>query len=535
VTTAQIITNVFPASLNAEQKDRKPPSLLAPSLSYLRAIVSDYSSHGLVCVPAIDKIPAVNVKPWEIEPPSEIEREAMFCEDGLNIAIICGAPSANLFQIDAETARAFDQQYELCHRAGIRNTWIDRTPSQGGHFWFTLPFPVKTRGKRNDVEVLAQGRITIAPPSIAYSKVDGTRQPYRFAQRTDKILALESLDQVPWLNLEKVSTHLPWRAYPRKAQRLLQGEYDRDRYETRSEVEQAIVSCLVNAGLAWDSILTAFRNNPAAGKFASLEHSDPQHAIDYLRHSYNRARTWCADQSPARRNALELLNYAHSIPWRGRRGSSLRACFIAHCGLSYQSGGPTYHASVRDIAEFAACDKNTAGRATEDLCRAGAVNLVQRSAYVFARRFSLPDSRELVKRGIFQTLTTKQCEGVYASYLFLVPEPFRRGGLGKAAYEGLCAFRAGPLTAQQIAEKTGRSLKTVRIALKRLKVHSLTVKSGKVWLGRSLESIDMDALTKAVCMRGAAKAQKERHNAERLRRKVRNKVRQHEQREHGDA
>ena len=76
------------------------------------------------------KIPAVNVKPWEIESPSEIERQAMFCEGGTKYRNYCGAPSANLFQIEAETARAFDQQYELCHRAGITNTWIDRTPSR---------------------------------------------------------------------------------------------------------------------------------------------------------------------------------------------------------------------------------------------------------------------------------------------------------------------------------------------------------------------------------------------------------------------
>jgi hypothetical protein len=404
-----------------------------------------------------------------------------------------------------------------------------------GHLWYQLPFPVKTRGKQNDVEILAQGRVSITPPSKAYSKVDGALRPYRFEHRPDRILKLDSLDQVNWLNLERASLHVPFKTLPRKARKLLDGEYDRDKYETRSDVEQAIISCLVNAGYVFDEILTTFRNNPAAGKFASLHNEDPQNAVAWLRTSYNKARQWCAGQSAARRNALDLLNYAHSIPWRGRSGSSQRAVFIAHCGLNYRSGGPTYHASVRDIAELAGCDKNTAGRATKNLCAVGAVQVVQHSAYIFARRFALPDSRSLIKKGVLHTLTTKPCEGVYASGSFLLPEAFRHRGLGRTAYETLRAFDAGALTALQIAAKTGRGVKSVRNALKRLKQHRLTTKTGKYWRGRALEDIDLDELARAVSMKGSAQHQRDKHNADRLRLKVRNKKRQHQQSEHGDA
>jgi hypothetical protein len=91
----------------------------------LQKIAAEFASHGLVCVPALDKIPAIKPEVWEFDPPSEIERNAMFADPDLNIAVICGAASGNLMQIDAETPRALDREYERCHRAGITNTWLD--------------------------------------------------------------------------------------------------------------------------------------------------------------------------------------------------------------------------------------------------------------------------------------------------------------------------------------------------------------------------------------------------------------------------
>ena len=325
-----------------------------------------------------------------VDAPSERERNAMFSEPALNIAVLCGAVSGNVMQIDAETPRAFDRQYELVHRAGLINTWIDRTPSGGGHFSFRLPFPVKTRGKVEDVEILSEGRISLLPPSVAVSKRDEGLHAYEFANRPAQILTVESIDQLHWLNLEQASLLTQFRAYPRKAQRLLEGEWDRQRYASRSEAEQAIIASLVGAGFSWDSIVSAFRRYPAAGKFASISQADTHAGLEWLRVSWNKARDFCANTSPARKNALELLNYAHSIPWHGRSGSSMRAVFVAHCGLSFRSGRRIYHASVRDIAEFAGVDKTTAATSTNRLRAAGALNLIQHAAYTFSNRYELP-------------------------------------------------------------------------------------------------------------------------------------------------
>jgi Bifunctional DNA primase/polymerase, N-terminal len=502
-------------------------------MNTLQNIAAEYASHGLTVIPALprDKAAAVNWKPFQVEAPSEVLRNAMFAEPGLNIAVVCGSVSGNFLNLDCETSRAFDREYDRCNRAGLSDTWVVRSPSGGGHISFRLPFPIKSRGKVNDVEIKAQDTYCLAPPSVAVSKVDGSLQSYQFANRSPTILTVESLDQLHWLHLERASLHLAFRSYPRKAQRLLKGEWERHRYGSRSEVEQAIVTVLVNAGYSFDQILSAFNNNPAAGKFSELQHKDPGHAVDWLRRSYNEARAWTVTQSAARKNALELLHYAHSIPWRGRSGSSQRAVFIAHCGLAYRCGGPTYHASVRDIAELAGVDKNTASTATARLCAAGALNLVQESAFNFASRFELPNFRDLEEQTKFHTLTTTPCEGVYEVSSFLLPEAFRSRGLGRSAFEVLQAINPAPLSAQQIAEKSGRNVQTVRGALKRLKPHGLVVKAGKLWYGCALKDIDLDHLSRAVGMKGAAIHQRERHKAERLRHRLRSRLRECE---HGD-
>jgi len=555
-------------------------------MNELQAIAADYAAHGLTLIPALPgtKEAAVNWKAFQVEAPSERERNAMFSEPGLNIAVLNGAVSGNVMQIDAETPRAFDRQYELVDRAGLTNTWIMRSPSGGGHFSFRLPFTVKTRGKVEDVEILSEGRISLLPPSVAASKTDGALHSYQFANHPAQILTVESIDQLHWLNLERASLQTQFRAFPRKAQRLLEGEWDRQRYASRSEVEQAIIASLVNGGFSWESILAAFRRYPAAGKFTSISQADSHAGLEWLRVSWNEAREFCANTSPARKNALDLFNYAHSIPWRGRTGSTQRACFVAHCGLSYRSGRRTYHASVRDIAEFAGIDKSTASTATHRLCAAGALKQIQRAAYTFASKFELPlysDLEKAAKQGrqgatgqvitsgstakpvcVFksnsfisdtQTGTTAPtpdqenarscghsinpfCVGVSAVSSFLTPEAFRRRGLGLSCYEVLQALSAGPLTTTQIAAITGRHVQTVRTALAKLAEHGLLAKTGKYWRGRAIEDIDLDELASVVAVKGVAKAQHDRHNADRIRHKLRHRLRQQrEQSEHGEA
>ena len=509
-------------------------------MNNLQAIAADYAAHGLTTIPALPgaKVAAIHWKTFQIDPPTERERNAMFSEPGMNLGVVCGSVSGNLAMIDAETPRAFDLEYERCHRAGLTHTWIDRSPSGGGHIWLRLPFAVASRGKVQDVEVIAQDKYALAPPSIAPSKVDGALHSYEFANRPPKIFAVESLDQLHWLNLERASLRSAFRAFPRRAQQLLKGEF-LNHYGSRSEHEQAIVTILVNGAFSFEEILSAFRQHQAAGKFAQLERRDPSLAIEWLRVCYKEARDWTVRESAARRNALDLLAFANSTPWPGHAGSSTRAVFIAHAALCYRSGRRRYHASVRDLAQIAGCDKDTASAATSRLLNAGKVTFEQKASLSFARKFSLPDAHSLREKDeVSDTPYKPTCEGVSVLSSFLVPEAFRPRGLGRASYEVLQAFDAGPLTCALLAEKTGRHVQTVRKALKRLKTHGLVAKTGKLWRGRALEDIDIEQLTRAVGMRGAAAGQRDRHAADRIRYEQRQRLRaenqrQREQSEHG--
>jgi predicted transcriptional regulator len=472
----------------------------------LLAVANDYAKHGLGAIPVLPRRKESAI-PWlsfQYEPPTALEREAMFsAECDLNIGIICGAASGNLAMIDAETDKAFEEQLRHCQRVGIDNTWIDKTP-RGGHIWMRFPVPVKpTKGV--DVEIRAQGQYGLAPPSI-------TSAPYKFLHRPPDIFQVPSLEIVDWWELEP-APQLNYRSLPRKARKLLRGEIY-DRYDSRSEAEQAIVTVLVNAGTPFDEILGIFRHYPAAGKFHELERDNPTRATEWLRLSFNEARAWCITDSPARRLASAALASASAIAWRGRTGSADRAVYIAHAGLAYRSGQRTYHASTRDLAEIAGCGRVTASRASNRLSKLGLVELVAPAAHTFANRYRLPEKTKI------DPLPHNGLKGVVQTSSFLLPDAFRQRGLGRPAYEVLTTFENGPQTTKEIAQKTGRHVQTVRKALTKMRKFGFVVKEGRVWHGRAMEDIDLEALAISVGTSGARRRQKEKHRADRLHRKI---------------
>src|SRR5262249_29377765 len=136
-------------------------------------------------------------------------------------------------------------------------------------------------------------------------------------------------------------------------------------------------------------VLLLFQTNPAAGKFAELNVKDPDRAIDWLSFCFQKARAWCSRESPRRKSAREAMIRAWNIAWPGRTGSTDRAVFLAHTNLAHRSGKETYHASSRDLAEIAGCERRTASLATRRLGKAGLVRLDKRSSYGFANRYRL--------------------------------------------------------------------------------------------------------------------------------------------------
>jgi Bifunctional DNA primase/polymerase, N-terminal len=194
-------------------------------MNNLQKIAAEYASHGLAVIPGLpaSKEAAISWKLFQYHAPTQIEREAMFSNTNcnLNIAVVCGSVSHNLAMIDAETPKAFETQLRHCERAGLLNTWVDRSPRGGGHIALRFPVAVKPLAKHNDVEVRAQGQYVLMPPSVWFNEHEGVKAPYKVLQRTNTILEVPSLDAVHWLKLEPAAPRLPYRSLPRAVRELL--------------------------------------------------------------------------------------------------------------------------------------------------------------------------------------------------------------------------------------------------------------------------------------------------------------------------
>jgi hypothetical protein len=473
----------------------------------LQSIAAQYASHGLSIVVASprSKVPLINWKAYQYEPPSSFEREAMFSfEHDLNIGVVCGIASDNLAIIDAETREAFEAQIRQCERAGIADTWIDET-FRGGHILTKTPVPVKGKSfKAEGFEVRAQGQFVLMPPSTHPSG-----KVYQFINQPASIIRVPSLDALDWLKLEPAAQHKP---LPRKARQILQGEHY-DLYASRSEAEQAIVTTLVNSGFSFYETLALFRSYSPA-KFAEIERSNPENATRWLQVCYDRARAFCAADSPARRFARAVQAQAEVSPWPGRHGITSKAVFLAHTNLAHRSGQPTYHASSRDIAEIAGVGRKTAANASRRLAVSALLELVQSATFSYANRYRLPEKTNIAP------LPHIGLQGVGSTSSFLLPDAFRRGGLGHAAFEVMRALESGPLKPKDIAQRTGRHVQTVRKALLRLRRYGCVEKLCGRWNGKPLSEINLEELARIVGTTGARKKQKERHRGERLQRKL---------------
>lgn len=473
----------------------------------LQSIAAEYAAQNisLTVVAPRSKQSLIEWQAFQYEPPSMFERDAMFSfERDLNIAAVCGQGSGNLAIIDCETGEAFASQLERFDRAGIADTWITETP-RGGHILTRLPVPVKPKAfKSEGFEVRAQGQYALLPPSIHPSG-----KAYRFLNRPASIVQVPSLEVVDWLKLEPAPQH---KLLPRRARQILEGRIY-DRYDTRSEAEQAVVTTLVNAGFSFPETLALFRSYRPP-KFAQMDQGDPDEATRWLRVCFDKARHWCASDSPARRYARELQAKAEAARWPGRSGSTDRAVFLAHTNLAHRAGQPTYHASSRDLAEIAGVQRITATKATRRLRQAGLLELIESANFVYANRFRLPEKTK------FAPLPHSCIDGVVQCSSFLLPDAFRQRGLGRAAFEALCVLEAGPLRAKEIADQTGRHVQTVRKALKKLRRFRVANKTRGRWFGTALSEINLEQLARDVGTYGARKKQNEKHRADRLRRSI---------------
>jgi len=435
-----------------------------------------------------------------------------------NIATVAGAASRNLLVLDGDTPEAYHEQQRQLAGLGIE-TWVVRRPANGsahdggGKFFLRTPVPVKS-GKQGNVDILAEGRYALMPPSV---HPQGGQ--WFFENQTATIYTLPTLTTLPWLTLEPVPPPRPYHRLPQLAWRLLSGDPGTiRRYATLSEAEAALCASLARAGCTFADALRLLRGNPGPGKFAQLDVEDPGNALRWLRLTWTNVQIWLADNdNEAGRLAQRLEQWTLSRPWPGRTGSSDRAVYLAHLSIVRQCGKDPHAASVRDLAELAGVGWVTASNANRRLTDAGLLKLEQKSIAQLANIWSLAeptgsDYVELVHNGTLLHMEGgMECSSTHK----IAHDAYRWAGLGKSGAEVLDALRRrGIAGEEELQAATGRHRTTVKRKLLRMYELGLVDPLGdKVW--RYADSGDLDAAAVELGTAGVGAGQWKRQVRER--------------------
>jgi len=474
------------------------------------AAALDYESDGLVCFPLPhgEKWGRLRWGQYRDVPPDRREIHALFGGAAQNIAVLTGAPSGNVLALDCDDPSAYRETQARLAGLGV-TTWAVRrelngTPHDGGGtFVLRTPAPVRST-KREGVDVLAEGRYFVAPPSLH----PGGGLYYSDTPRS--IFTLPDVAALDWLSLDTTPQPLQRRRTPGLVQRILDGQAH---YPTRSEADAALCASLARAGFTFDDALRLLQAQPG-GKFVERHGVNPHHALRYLRRTWEREVDWIADhESEANRLAHRLQGWAVSRAWPGRAGSSEKAVYLAHLTIVGRSGRDPHGASCRELAELAGIGWNTAVRANRRLAAAGLLELVERATPLRPHvwRLLLPaDQESYVKQMCISTHSVTSCL-TECTTMHQTHDAFRWAGLNKSGAEVLMALEAaGEAHVRELADATGRHRTTVKRKLRQMVGLGLVEPLGDGYY-RAMDNPDLDRAARLLGTVGQGQRQKVRH------------------------
>lgn len=511
----------------------------------VREIAAEYAALGFDPIPLLagEKLPACAGWPKLPAPLQWAE-----VGDRANVGLRAGNGIAF---VDCDSPQTFDNVSRwlasLGYYVGDHDAPVVVTPSGGRHVYVSFRGNLAGSWRRLKSDVGAgefrfgSASYVVAPPST----VDG-RQYTMTAGDLRQLPRLDAADVAPILahpdpdpDPDPVAAILATATTARgettarisaKTWRLLRGE-GVDAYPTRSEAEAAIVAALVDVGLSFDAILSLFLRYPAAGKFHELREKDHRAAVSWLRRTWEKARKWAETHvSEDKRKAFYAVIAIQSRPWPGRTGRTDRAAALEHALTAYACAKLEYHLSERDLAERIGVERATARKANIRLLKAGLIERVKPTDGAnFATMWRV---RDIVDPYPHST----GCEGMGQ----LCPSPaqlpryshdaFRYRALGKTAAEILSLLEQRPMTAAELAERSGRTGRTVRRNLAKLarivdnvtgEVFKLVERAGgDTWRACEVTDADLDAIARALGTAGAGERQRKRHERERLARRL---------------
>jgi hypothetical protein len=308
--------------------------------------------------------------------------------------------------------------------------------------------------------------------------------------------------------------------------RLLRYGDQTSRYESESEVVQAIAMGTVNSGWSERGLyaaLTHERNVGGAKVQELLARRGEDHARRYVRRSYDRAaerigaRPAFRDRPEAILRLADQLAVVEDFPWRGSRGQRSKAVLVSIIRRAMREGSTTVRPSQRELAEEVGMARMTVTGVLDELDREVWLRIEH-------GRKGFQDSYEVLfrTRNIEPPSSHPQREIGSGLVLPVNHDAFSHGGgLGKAGRSVLLSLDE-PFTASELAERTSLGVSAVRRICNLLLEYRIVEKEEQVWSRRSplqvLAGLAVLARSKDTYGKGLRK--RNRHQLERIEREA---------------
>lgn len=434
---------------------------------------------------------------------------------GVNLAVMCGHTSNNLFVIDCETEESFEQHLQA---ASSRNLPIFaiKTP-RGGHLYFhCIDGEVENirPGVIPNVEIRGRRGYVVAPPS---RHPNGQR--YVFHESTRYEIPYVTVKQIDWLRdkannpvnlvahhrakkdtkslrkLIQVLSHsnlsLKTRHYLDHGRDIPEGNRNNSLFAAAcdlagnnfsfADAERLLVYQAMGSGLTRPEIMNTIRS-----AYSRLRTPSRPSAIAKHRRDPKSQQVVIGDHEKWK----HLLVYAVAHKWEGRRAMTYRAVFLAlieRFRLAANAKG-VFRASLREIATLARISVNTARKVLADFIHKD-MGLLFQAGHDYASSASLwrfPDNLFRKARSILLNSPvpiTINPEWSNFSELLATYDALERGGLGKAGGFLYELMRAKNITAlpSKLSQISGLSLNQVNYALKKLREFNLVERTSNGW------------------------------------------------------
>lgn len=284
------------------------------------------------------------------------------------------------------------------------------------------------------------------------------------------------------------------------------GEFLEEQYKSRSEVEAAIVMCLILAGWSFDEIFQIFEAEEPRN------YAEEKSKTQYLLRTYNSALS-CLMMSKKRKIIADVYDYACLKPWSGRNGSYDQKVILALLSKAWQLNTYQPSISLREISEHSAINRiNTISDVLKRLNKRDYIETIPTKQYETKQYDLKPFIFQANNRYINSQEGSMFNVSVIDTSIWSCAELWRRDMLGGSARLVFTHLSEQQKTIADLVELTGKTWNTVKSALDKLEQVGLAASVGKGWIRgeRCLADVCIEYETKQLALKRQQRHEKER-------------------------